>query len=358
MKVFAVANQKGGCGKTTTAINLAVSLAFNKKNVLLIDFDPQAHATSGLNVLPQITIYDVLSKLTRQKSILKDAIVNIEPYFNLVPSSIILSTIEQELADEISRESRLNDVIKNLQNYDYIIIDCPPNLGLLTINALRACNSVIVPVEPSRFSLEGLAHLIQITNLLKERLNHNISYKILVTIFDSRLAHCFKILEKIKTNFKENLYETLIHINIKLKEAANVGTHIIDFDKYSRGAKDYLSLAREILSVEKSDKVMKELDQKLQEIIKKEVPKLSEVIFSLKAIDAKEVFLVGDFNNWSMDNQSKLERNNGLWVKKLALKTGAYRYRFVVDGTWVSDPYNPLKEKNPFGEFDSLLEVS
>ena len=174
MRIICVTNQKGGCGKTTTAINLAASLSVNNRKVLLIDLDPQAHATLGLNIKADLSIYNVLSKITNKKAKLEEIIQTVTPNFDIAPSSMILSTLEQELAGEIGRESRLNDIINNFKgSYDYLIIDCPPNLGILTVNAIRASGEAIIPVEASRFSLEGLTQLISIIELIKDRLNHN-----------------------------------------------------------------------------------------------------------------------------------------------------------------------------------------
>ena len=195
MRIISITNQKGGCGKTTTAVNLAASLAGNERRVLLIDFDPQAHATVGLNIQAKLNIYNCLSKLTLQRAALQDIIVNVNDNFDLAPSNIILTTLEQELANEISRENYLRETLNTLKNdYDYIIIDCPPNLGILTVNAICACSEVIIPVEPSRFSVEGLTRVIDIIELIKSRLNHPVDYSVLVTIFDSRLKYAFKIL--------------------------------------------------------------------------------------------------------------------------------------------------------------------
>ncbi|MBN2830683.1 MAG: AAA family ATPase [Candidatus Omnitrophica bacterium] len=359
MRIIAITNQKGGCGKTTTAINLAASLSTNNRKVLLIDLDPQSHATLGLNIKASLSIYNVLSKLTHQKAKLEGIIQNVSPDFDIAPSSIVLSTLEQELAGEIGRESRLMDVLKNFKNnYDYILIDCPPNLGILTINAIRASSEVIIPVEASRFSLEGLDQLISIVNLVRDRLNHEVNFKVLVTNFDSRLAHSFKMLERIKKDFKEKLFSNIIHVNVKLKEAQNQGTHVFNYDKYCRGSKDYFSLSREIITQEKTPTPALVLEKRMNEILKERLPKLTEIIFSVFAPEARDVYLVGEFNSWQINDSARMMQNNGTWSKKINLNSGKYRYRFVIDGNWIEDVSNPLKEVNPYGSVDSLVEIS
>ncbi|MFA5145174.1 MAG: AAA family ATPase [Candidatus Omnitrophota bacterium] len=358
MRIISTANQKGGCAKTTTAVNLAASLAANSKKVLLIDLDPQAHATLGLNIKADLSIYNVLSKITHKKAKLENIVQNLGVNFDIAPSSIVLSTLEQELAGEIGRESRLWETLNNFKtSYDYILIDCPPNLGILTINAIRASHEIIVPVEASRFSLEGLDQLISIINLVKERLSHNVSFKVLVTNFDSRLRHSFKMLERIKSNFKSQLFNTIVHVNVKLKEAQNEGEHIFNYDKYCRGAKDYFSLAKELIMQETTPLSSGALEKKMQDILKEKLPRLMEITFSLSAPEAKEVYLAGDFNSWKLDTTSRMEHNNGAWKKKVSLSSGKYRYRFVIDGEWKEDANNPVKEINPYGSVDSLIEV-
>lgn len=404
MRIISVANQKGGCGKTTTAVNLSASLAQNSRRVLLLDLDPQAHATLGLNIKSDLSIYNVLSKLANHKARLQDILQKVGPNFDMAPSSLVLSTLEQEMAGEIGRESRLFDILQNFSgSYDYCIIDCPPNLGILTVNAIRASEEIIVPVEASRFSLEGLSLLISIVNLVNERLNHKVSFKVLVTNFDSRLRHSFTMLEWIQKSFKANLFGTIVHVNVKLNEAQNQGTHVFNYDKYCRGAKDYYSLAREIITIDAGGavkqpaavthempslenvpapekktaaaptsriaKAIKEVEESASDKpvdmervmsarIKDEGPLMKEVTFSYAAPEAKEIYIAGEFNGWRIDESSRMVNENGIWKKNVELPAGSYRYRFVVDGTWVEDSQNPLRAVNPYGTMDSLIEIN
>lgn len=376
MRVIAIANQKGGCGKTTTAVNLSAALASNGKKVLLIDLDPQSHATMGLNVKADLSIYNVLSKLTPKKAKLADIIKNIAPNFDMAPSSIVLSALEQELSGEIGRETRLWDALQSFKgSYDYVLIDCPPNLGLLTINAVRATDEMIIPVEASRFAIEGLGQLLDIISLVRDRLNHFVSHRVLVVNFDSRLRHSFNMLDVIRGTFKGKLFGTIIHVNVKLKEAQNSGTFIFNYDKYCRGAKDYFSLSRELITADKEFSAatettmnktrakpvvtMEKLEKKMESVLKAELPKIkmAEISLSFSAPDAKEVYVAGDFNNWKLDKTSAMHNDHGVWKKRLNLSAGIYRYRFVKDGEWIDDPSNPNRAMNPYGQMDSLIEV-
>ncbi len=358
MRIISITNQKGGCGKTTTAVNLAACLASNNRKVLLVDLDPQAHATLGLNIKADLSMYNVLSKITTKKADLGDIVQKVGENFDIAPSSIVLSILEQELAGEIGRESRLWEVLEGFKgDYAYILVDCPPNLGLLTINAIRATSEIIIPVEASRFSLEGLSQLLDIVNLVRDRLNHSVEYKVLVANFDSRLRHSFTMLKRIKNTFGDKLFNTMIHVNVKLKEAQNSGTHILNYDKYSRGTKDYFSLSREIIMQEYVPEAEAILEERMEEALKKHLPKLTEVAFTIYAPEAKEVYVAGDFNDWKQDDTSRMQKHNDTWTLKMSLLSGRYRYRFIMDDRWVDDPENPKKTLNPYGQMDSLMEV-
>jgi hypothetical protein len=165
------------------------------------------------------------------------------------------------------------------------------------------------------------------------------------------------MMDKIKATFKEQLFSTIIHVNVKLKEAQNEGTHILKYDKYSRGTKDYYSLSREVIMQEKFTQVMPVLQERMEQILKEELPKINKANFTVFAPEAKEVYLVGEFNDWKIDPASRMEKENGTWRKNVSITPGSYRYRFVIDGIWTEDPANPQKAQNPYGQMDSLVEV-
>ncbi len=251
MRILAVANQKGGCGKTTTAINLSSSLAMRGKRVLLIDFDPQAHATIGLNVSPsdlEKSIYHVLSPAEEGTLGIEDVVQYVKENFDLAPSSVILSALEQDLSGVQGRENSLLQAIRGLQTpYDYVLIDCPPSVGLLCINALRACDEVIIPIDMSLFSLRGVAKLVEIVLLIKEKLGHAIRPRALITMYDHRTRYSKEVLDRVKETFGSNVFESAIRYNIRLRETVDHGLPIGDYDKHAIGYKDYESLAEEIL---------------------------------------------------------------------------------------------------------------
>lgn len=362
MKIISVANQKGGCGKTTTAINLAASLGANGKRVLLIDLDPQAHASLGLNIESMDSIYNVISNLTPRKLSIKDIIHRVEDKFDLVPSNILVGTLEQELADEIGRELKLQEVIKPVrEQYDYILIDCPPSLGILTVNSIRVSDELIIPVETSRFSMQGVNHLMDIVRLIKDRLNHEVKSRVLITMFDSRLRHSFSMLDAFRDKYRDLLFDTIIHVNVKLKESAVLGQTVSSFDKYCRGTKDYNILAKELVTLHQQMEGHSEGPQvfssKMRETIRKEVPDMLGALFSLEAPEAKTVYVTGSFNEWSIDENCRMQKQNGRWSVSVPLRPGRYKYQFVVDGIWRADPDNTQQERNSFGDVNSILDM-
>jgi len=254
MRIIASANQKGGCGKTTTAINLSSSLSLRGKRVLLIDFDPQAHATLGLNVNPsdlEKTIYDVITPKKNWLWGIEDILLPVKDNFDLAPSSLILSAFEQELSGLERREGRLFQAIQPIkEKYDFIVIDCPPSIGHLSFNALRACDEVIIPIDMSLFSLRGVAKLIEMIALIKDKVGHDVKSRALITMYDRRTRYSRVVLEKVKAEFGDNVFDTVIRYNIRLRETADCGLPVGDYDKHAIGHADYENLAEEIVNLE------------------------------------------------------------------------------------------------------------
>jgi chromosome partitioning protein len=251
MRVIAVANQKGGCGKTTTAINLSSCLALKGQKVLLIDFDPQSHATMGLNIEcnPEKNIYHVMAPAQMGAIGLDDVVVPVKENFDIAPSDMVLCAIEQELAGADGREQRLLEAIERLERpYDFIIIDCPPSIGHLCFNALRACSEAIIPIDMSLFSLRGIAKLTDMMVMIETTSGHRITPRALVTMFDTRTRYSREVLKRVQEKFEEKVFNTVVRYNVRLRETVDHGVPIGDFDKHAIGHKDYEDLAEEVLT--------------------------------------------------------------------------------------------------------------
>jgi chromosome partitioning protein len=351
MRVMAIVNQKGGCGKTTTAINLAACLAAQSRNVLLIDLDPQAHATLGLSIKPEEAergMYEVLIGETP----LEDVIRQILPNLSLAPSNIALSAIEQFLAGTPERERQLAARIATLADgFDYILIDCPPSVGLLTFNALIACQEAIVPVETSFFSLQGVVKLSETIQLIGEKIGHEIAVRILPTKFDRRAGYAKDVLAKIRERFAPITMATTINLNDKLREAASLGLPITEYAPDSAGFKDYMALAREVIASEKTK------PRSVEGAVLGPQAR-SGVLFSIRALGAHDVKLAGDFNSWVPDRDVlSLREEGGVWKKFVFLSPGSYQYKFVIDDEWREDPGNGLVVQDSLGGQSSVVVV-
>jgi len=468
MRTVAIINQKGGVGKTTVAINLSSALASRGLRTLLVDMDPQSHCAVGLAVPEEQieqSIYDILiSHARHEPQRLAEILWQISDQFELAPASIDLAAFDQQMSGVMDREGCLREVLATVANdYDYVVVDCPPSVGLLTFNAIRAATDVIVPVEMGYFSLHGLSKQLETLDALCRQCSQKINVMVLASMYDIRTKMGREILGEVRKHFGGKMFKTVINFNTKLKEAASLGQPISEYDPASRGHKDFVSLAEELVGTDthmhraelvshlqaKLDAISASAEELLstvrpaafgpgapatpapaeampepirpsaetehlaeatavavgepaagpasepssepamastalaeprQEI--REVPEPGKAALKEKSIDAKiaefygarqtgdvitfvtlypraqSVQVAGDFNGWQPDKgQLQKVSENGIWQLKLPMASGRYRYRLVVDGVWQQDPYNEVTELNPFGEFNSVVEV-
>ena len=258
-KIIAIANQKGGVGKTTTAMNLSAGLGALEKKVLLVDTDPQANSTSGVGFDPREIengIYECISETAKAKDII---LKTKSPNLYLLPAHIDLVGAELELVNEKDREQMMKNVLSEIKDdFDYIIIDCAPSLGLLTLNSLTAADSLIIPIQCEYFALEGLGKLLNTVKIVQRRLNPQLTIEgLLLTMYDTRLRLSNQVVEEVKTHFQNLVFKTIIHRNVTLGESPSYGETIIIHDATSKGAINYLNLASEILENE-SKKIVEE----------------------------------------------------------------------------------------------------
>lgn len=254
-KIIAIANQKGGVGKTTTTVNLAASLGVLEKRVLLIDADPQANASSGLGIEVQEVTVGTYQLLEHTANAIDAIVSTSSPNVDLIPSHIDLVAIEIELVDVKNREYMLKQALESIvEKYDYILIDCAPSLGLLTLNALTAAHSVLIPIQCEYFALEGLGKLLNTVKSIQKIHNENLDIEgLLLTMYDSRLRLSNQVVEEVRKHFSEMVFETIIQRNVRLSEAPSFGESIIKYDASSKGASNYLNLAEELLKKNKDN---------------------------------------------------------------------------------------------------------
>ena len=255
MRTIAVVNQKGGCGKTTVSINLASALAERQQRTLLVDMDPQSHCAVGLAVPEEQieqSIYDVLISNSRNEPIrLSEILWQISDRLELAPASIDLSAFEQQMAGIAERECCLKKVVDKMKaEFDYVVVDCPPAIGLLTFNALRAATDVVVPVETGYFAMQGLSRQLETLSILCERCNHKISVKVLASMYDVRTRMAREILAELRNHFSDKMFKTVVNFNTKVKEAASLGQPINEYDPLSKGQMDFQALAEEVIRSE------------------------------------------------------------------------------------------------------------
>jgi len=358
--ILAVSNQKGGCGKTTTAINLSSALAAMGKRTLLIDLDPQTHASYGLGIRTdrlEQTVYNVLTERADKKQFLESVIHPYASNLDIAPGHVLLSTIEQEFADRDHAVAKLKDALDHMVfPYEYVVIDCPPSLGFLTFNALFAADLVIVPVDLGSFSLIGVGKLLSMIELIRVKMDRAPKVYALPTLVDLRSLFAKRMIEQVRQAFCENIFSNFIHASIACREAQALGVPLRNHKPDVKAAQDYDKLAIEIVSVFGR---VAEPEPERAILPGAGEPRRSRVKdFMLQAPAAAGVYIVGDFNGWRIDAESKLwNSGKGLWQKRLALPPGRYRYKFVIDGAWTPDPSNELAEPNPYGGVDSILEI-
>jgi chromosome partitioning protein len=441
MRTIAVVNQKGGVGKTTVSINLASALAEQDQKTLLVDMDSQSHCAVGLAVPEEQieqSIYDVLISFSRDEPMrIGEVLWEINDKLELAPASIDLSAFEQQMAGMPEREDCLKKVLDMVKDqYDFVVVDCPPAVGLLTFNALRAATDVIVPVETGYFSLHGLSKQLETLAILCQRCSQNVNVRVLASMYDIRTKMAREILSELRSHFGDKMFKTVVNFNTKLKEAASFGQPIGEYDPASKGHNDFQALVKELLQTQPEKQrrqIIESLSDKLEaisataeQLLEKAKPtpaarkpqisqpdagrikaiespkqktqkaelvaarvepeplakqaeakqpspaatdaKLSDYYGVNQANDAvafvtlypraKSVQIAGDFNDWqpSKLNLDKVGES-GVWQAAVKLPPGKYRYRLVVDGQWQQDPYNESTELNPFGGYNSIVEV-
>jgi chromosome partitioning protein len=416
MRIIAIANQKGGCGKTTVSINLAACLAREGRRTLLVDMDPQGHCALGLAVPEdqiEVSIFDVLMHQHNGSRVeMSRCIWQITANFDLAPAVTSLASLEPNITGLPDREDRLAAALSAVNDkYDFVLVDCPPHIGLLTYNALQAAGEVIIPVDTGYFSLQGLSKQLETIEALRKRREQVLEVRILANLYDVRTKLGREILNELKRKFGNFLCHTFINFNTKLREGASFGQPITEYDPGSMGYRDFMRLARELISVggpepepttliRQADDLAVKAEQLLatsrpifgvngfdqQNIatqtyteqtaadpyiqtpdqIQEKIDRIygvratqEGVLFIAHAPGAGRVQLAGDFNNWTPDATPMVPEDNGEnFQALLPLPPGRYRYRLVIDGNWYSDPYNNYVESNPFGELNSIVEVA
>jgi chromosome partitioning protein len=343
MRRIAIANQKGGCGKTTTAVNMASTLAAQGRKTLLIDLDPQGHASCGLGVDPDTlskTIYEaLLDEISADQ-----AVLHVTKNLDLIPGNIILSAFEQQMAGAPQREYRLTQCMADLQDsYEFIFIDCPPNLGLLTFNALMYANEVLIPVDSSAFSIKAAEKLLETIAVLGEQVGHRPEHFILAANIDMRTNFGRQTVDSLRNRHKSHCLPTVIRTSTRLREAAMAGVPILRHDKNSTASIDYRQTAKALIQRAAGTARAR---------------RLREAIFTLRASGKCAVQIAGDFNNWRPQPLQLVDHPKGpVWSAKLMLTPGSYQYKYLVDGRWITDPQNRRTTQNSFGSINSVITI-
>jgi len=339
MEIISVVNQKGGCGKTISSVNLSAALSKKGLKTLLIDLDPQAHATFALRKESAFNITDILEKIAQNESLPETALYqSVSENFYFIGSRIGLASLEHKFSQRDDRLDILSLFLKAISaDFDYCILDCPPNLGLITLNALQASSYSLIPLNICDFSLRGIEILKDIIIMLKEFKGKTPVCFYLLNQLDKRSRFACDFTQRVKEQLGSLLLNTAIRSNVHLKEAAAYGKNIFEYKSDSRGAEDFAALAQEILNIT-SGKAWTQL--------------------FLKGEKVDDVYAIGDFNNWEKQEKYKLRKvGEDIWTLNIPLPKGKYRYKFLAGENWLSDPHNKLSEDDSFGGKNSLIII-
>ena len=369
MKIIAIANQKGGCGKTTTAINLAACLGKKERRVLLIDLDPQGHSSLGFGVYDEHArdLYDVFTGEVKLEEIILPGVF---PGVDVVPATMTLAAAEHLPVSRDERDRLLEKHLKPLRKrYDYAVIDCPPSLGLLSLNALAVSDLVLIPIEMSLFGLNGIEHMYETVALLRGRHEREIPIRVLPTLIDSRTRLCRQFLHEVAERFADDVSPVMVQFTVRLKEAVRQGKPIVAYDPSSVAAVQYGRLADEIISCVQEGATVAEhgktearvtsvnraFDDARSALGRRRGQQ--KVVLHLFGYEGKRVQLAGDFNDWKPDQGVLTRTVDGVVEKTVMLMPGTYQYRYIIDDVWQEDPSNPEVVENFSGGYNSILHV-
>lgn len=356
--ILALVNQKGGCGKTTSAIHLAAAFAKRDLRVLLVDLDPQGHASLGLGVeapTDRPSLSDVLAHtpLTGIGPALEQTIVAARPGLDVVPANLGLAGLEMRLATVPGREERLAEHLAEVvEGWDIVVIDSPPNLGLLTVNALVAAGKALIPLEPSPFSVQGIERILDTIKLVEEHTGHTIGARVLPTMVPGRDGYALELIESFRAAHPSLVLPVHVRRSVLFPRAAAMGRTLGEMTPHAPGWKDYLDTAETLAQEWRAD-------------IAEGRPRFTGlrvvaggVEFSHPECEPAEVLLAGGFNGWLPDGGVEL-RDRGVrgWSKFLRLPPGRYEYKFIVRNEWIPDPVNPRRADNGFGVVNSVIDV-
>ncbi len=414
MRIIAVANQKGGCGKTTVVINLAACLAREGQRTLAVDLDPQGHCALGLAVPEEQIEMSVAEVLLAQSGDepqdLSRVAWQISSNFDLVPSKFDLSSLEQRLAGVTGRERRMRTSLESVDGrYDFVLIDTPPTVGFLTQSALFAADEIIIPMDTGYFALQGLSKQLDTIRSLRASWGKAFTVRILANLYDVRTKLGREILAELRKRHSDVMFSSFINFNTKLKESTSLGQPITEYDPSSSGCRDFVRLARELISAAKPhtatapaaalvaeppDHLLRRADALAADanrllattetllgsgrVAARSTPQTSptpeqtqqriEAIYGPKAVEdgvmfvyrgenAASVRLAGDFNDWNPERTPMKRIDDATFAVRVSLPQGRYRYRYVVDGAWLNDPANQVVEANPFGDLNNVVEI-